>query len=435
MQLMKHASAIAVAAVAGLLVSLVGVPAASADYTPRDGITFNNAYGDRAAQNAILSKVYRSIRATPRGAQIDIMSWNFNSTIAVRTLLAAQERGVRVRLLQSRGNVSDDGRDDYAKLRAGLQRGNQTADVRSWARACRQSCRGRGGAAHAKFFLFSETGNAEKVLMQGSANLTSTSGNNQWNDVQTFTNRPGPYDFALGVFEQMAQDKALARPYTSWRSGRDQLAFFPGADRRSPDPVMQLLDKVRCQGATNTASGRTRIRIAPDVMREDRGMRLARKVRSLWVGGCDVRIGYTVMGLDVGRMLRQPSRRGPVPLAHMVRDTNNDGQFDDYFHMKSMAVVGNVAGKRNGYATLNGSQNWSDVAARSDENIGVTYRAGITKQYSAHIDRWYRFFDRNGANRYSQARQARSDGRIVDGFLFGTGPIDGVDPYANLEMD
>ena len=408
---MKHACAVAVAAVAGLLLSLVGVPAASADYTPKDGITFNNAYGDRAAQNAILSKIYRSIRATPRGAQIDIMSWNFNSTIAVRTLLAAQERGVRVRLLQSRGNVSDDGRDDYAKLR-----------------------RGRGGAAHAKFFLFSETGNAEKVLMQGSANLTSTSGNNQWNDVQTFTGRPGPYDFALGVFEQMARDKALARPYTSWTAGRDQLAFFP-ADRRSPDPVMQLLGKVRCQGATNTASGRTRIRIAPDVMREARGMRLARKVRSLWVDGCDVRIGYTVMGLDVGRMLRQPSRRGPVPLAHMVRDTNNDGQFDDYFHMKSMAVVGNVAGKRNGYATLNGSQNWSDVAARSDENVGVTYRAGITKQYSAHIDRWYRFFDRNGANRYTQARQAQVDGRIVDGFLFGTGPIDGVDPYANLEMD
>lgn len=164
-------------------------------------------------------------------------------------------------------------------------------------------------------------------------------------------------------------------------------------------------------------------------------MRLGRKVRALWVDGCDVRIGYTVMGVDVGRMLRAPSRRGPVPLAHMVRDRNGDGQFDDYFHMKSVAITGNVNGERGGYATLNGSQNWSNASARSDENIGVTYRQGITRTYSAHIDRWYRFFSARDRNRYTFARGAAADGRLVDGFLFGTGPINGVDPYAQLEMD
>ncbi len=427
----------AVVAVIALLVSLVSVPASSADYTPRDGITFNNAYGNQAQQNAILSKIIRSIRATPRGGEIEIMSWNFNSREAVNALARAQQRNVQVRFLQARGNVAPRGGDSFDQLKRRLAAGNEgrPRSERSWVRACRQSCRGRGGAAHAKFFLFSESGSADQVVMQGSANLTSTSGSNQWNDMQTLTGRPGPYNFVRGVFEQMAKDRPVRNTYVTWSSGPDKLAFFPGASGRNPDPVMQLLNQVRCAGATNTGNGRTRIRIAPDVIREDRGMRLARKVRALWVNGCDVRIGYTVMGVDAGRMLRQPSRRGPVPLAHMVRDTNGDGQFDDYFHMKSVAITGNVRGKSNGYAVLNGSQNWSDASARSDENVGVFYREGMTKQYSAHIDRWYQRFSGGNAARYAVARQATADGRLVDGFLFGTGPVGGVDPYAQVEMD
>ena len=46
------------------------------------------------------------------------------------------------------------------------------------------------------------------------------------------------------------------------------------------------------------------IRIAPDVLRQARGMSLATKVRDLWNQGCDIKIGYTVMGIDVGRFLR-----------------------------------------------------------------------------------------------------------------------------------
>jgi hypothetical protein len=33
------------------------------------------------------------------------------------------------------------------------------------------------------------------------------------------------------------------------------------------------------------------------------------------------------------------------------------------------------------------------------------------------------------------SQEAIQDGRLVDGLLFGTGPIAGVDPYANVDMD
>jgi hypothetical protein len=32
-------------------------------------------------------------------------------------------------------------------------------------------------------------------------------------------------------------------------------------------------------------------------------------------------------------------------------------------------------------------------------------------------------------------QEAAEDGRLVDGLLFGTAPINGVDPYAHVDMD
>ncbi|WP_343900471.1 phospholipase D-like domain-containing protein [Nocardioides aquaticus] len=434
--MVKRSICAVVAAMAVVLSLMAGAPAQAGKYTPRSGPTFNSATGNGAAQRSIVDKIVKTIRSTPRGAHIQIMTWNYASPTATDALLRAQKRGVKVNVLMAKGNLTRVDNPTFKRLRAGLDRGNRGRDKarRSWARTCVQSCRGRGGAAHAKFYLFSQSGRARNVLIQGSANLTTAASSNQWNDVRTTSGSNSGYGFARGVFAQMAKDKPARRPYTSWRGGPDRLAFFPIAGRGSADPVAGLLNRVRCRGAANTASGRTRILVAPDAMREDRGMALGRKLRRLWVDGCDVRIGYTVMGIDVGRMLRKPSRRGPVPLVHLVRDGNGDGQFDDYFHMKAMTIKGNMGGNRRSTVTLNGSANFSTSAARSDENIGISSRQGLTLRYEEHLTYWFNQF-RGGSNRYVYGRQANADGRLVDGFLFGTAPVDGVDPYALVELD
>lgn len=422
--------------------SVASAPQAQArGFTPKPGVTFNSAVGNEAKRRAIVTKIIKSIKATPRRQEIRIMTWNLQSTAAVDALLRAQRRNVQVKLLMARANATKIPNPSFERLQKGLKRGNRgrPADRRSWARLCGGSCRGKGGTAHAKFYLFSKSGRARNVLIQGSANLTAASAHNQWNDVFTSHNQ-GAYKFTRQIFAQMARDKPVRRPYATWRSGTDKLAFFPGAQKRAGDPVAELLDKITCRGATNTASGRTRIRIAPDVIREERGMQLGRKVRRLWVNGCDIRIGYTVLGKDVSRMLRAPSRRGPVPLVHMVEDVDGDTQFDNYFHMKAITVVGNVGGRRNNHVTLNGSANWSSVADRSDENIGVYWRKDLTLRYQEHIQYWLGHFSRRNAQmaRMSTAftRSAEAQGRFTeDGLLFGTGPVNGVDPYANVDMD
>ena len=427
-----------------------GTPASAApdNFTPKPGVTFNSPLGDRSTRRAIFHKIIRSINSSPRGSEIQIFSWNFLTREGTDALLRAQKRGVRVRLLMDDMNNTEIPNQPYRRLRAGLRAGNDKwpKDRNSWARVCRGSCRGTNGSAHAKFFMFSHVGKVKRVVMQGSANLTLASTTNQWNDLYTHTRSREVWDFYSKVFHEAARDRKAPRPFASKGFGDFRLMMFPLTGKAVRDPVMQLLNKVQCRGATNTASGRTRIRIAPDVIRQERGMALARKVRQLWNHGCDVRIGYTVVGIDVGRMLRSQEGRGPVPMKHLVQDFDGDGEFDNYFHLKSMSIVGNVGGDRSGYVVLNGSANWSALSRVSDENLGIYWGKRQTLRYQEHIDYWYTNFPRSAKEDTSTNARLTTRTHTPDQLVFGTDEDSvyedgtpysrtGVDPYANLELD
>jgi hypothetical protein len=428
-----------------------GSPASAAPdhFTPRRGVTFNSPVGTGATQRAIYTKIVRSINSSPRGSEIKIFTWNFLTSQGTDALLRAQGRGVRVRLLMDNANRVEVDNPPYRRLRAGLHRGNaRWSPARSsWARTCVRSCRGAHGAAHAKFFMFSHAGRARRVVIQGSANLTVASTTNQWNDVYTHVGSRGVWDYYNGIFAQAAKDRPVRGPFAARNFRGFRLVMYPLAGRRAVDPVMNLLNKVRCTGATNTASHRTRIRIAPDVIRTPRGLALARKTRQLWNHGCDIRIGYTVLGVDSGRVLRAPGGRGPVPMKHLVQDFNGDGEFDNYFHLKAMTIVGNVGGDRSNFAVINGSANWSSLAGISDENVGIYYSRSLTLKYQKHLEYWYEHFPRSGTSAASSttggtANRAISPDRLVlgtgeDAFYEGGGRVapPGVNPYAHVDMD
>jgi hypothetical protein len=348
------------------------------------------------------------------------MSWNIMSRTAVDALLRAQERGVKVRVLMDNTNLVDIPNPGFKRLRASLKRGNQDRKqaMHSYAKTCIQSCRGARGAAHSKIYLFSQTGKAKNVVMSGSANLTVAGAINQWNDMYTWVDNREMYKFAVHVYKQMWQDTPVVEQFVQFSTGKDLLGFTPliGPGGRTLDPVKYLLDQVTCAGAKNTHHGRTIIRAAPDVMRNERGMVIAQRLRDLWAQGCDVRIAYTVMGVDIFRFLNQPTARGRVPKKHLVQDFDGDGEFDNYFHLKALTINGVYAGKRKSYVVLNGSSNWSGYAAVSDENFGILTRRAPTMKYQNFIDYWYENFPKN------VPLDAGIDLRTVD-------------RYANLDLD
>jgi phosphatidylserine/phosphatidylglycerophosphate/cardiolipin synthase-like enzyme len=390
-------------------------------YSPVPGVVFNSALGPRADRNRIFGKIIAAINHAPKKSRIRVMSWNIMSRTAVDALLRAQARGVKIRVLMDNTNLVDIPNPGFKRLKAGLKRGNQDRKQsrHSYAKTCMNSCRGERGAAHTKMYLFSQTGKAENVVMQGSANLTVAGAINQWNDLYTWIDNRKLFNFAARVYKQMWQDTPVAEQFVQYSTGKDLLGFTPliGPAGRTADPVQDMLSRVTCRGAVKSGKGgRTIVRAAPDVMRNERGMLIARRLKELWAQGCDVRIAYTVMGVDIFRFLNQPTGRGVVPKRHLVQDFDGDGEFDNYFHLKALTINGVYNGNPTSFVTLNGSSNWSGFAAVSDENFGIIARRNTTLKYQRFIDYWYVNFPKN------VPLDPRIDHRTVN-------------PYAHVDMD
>lgn len=403
-------------------------------YEVRPGLTFNSPIGSRATKRRIYDKILGAINHARRGSTIKIMTWNFMSAEAMNALLRAQKRGVVVRLLMDSSNIDEDTPNPtYLRLRRELAAHNvnkKRPENRSHAKTCAGSCRGKSGAAHAKFFLFSHTGASRQVLMQGSTNITVAAAYNQWNDLFTFVGRKEIYKYASGIFNQMWRDKPVAQPFTSFERGRFGLTFSPYAGKGfKSDPVQDTLDQVRCRGAVKAGNKRHRtiVRSAPDVIRGKRGMVAAKRLKLLWDRGCDVRIVYTVMGKAVRQVLKAPRNRGPVPMRHLVQDFDGDGDFDNYFHIKVLTINGVVGKNRTTYVTYNGSSNTSDFATRSDENIGTVHGARFTLAYQRHIDYWFENPPPDGSE-----DENGGSSNIPGG---GAARTRVVDPYVNVDLD
>ncbi|HWJ07971.1 MAG TPA: phospholipase D-like domain-containing protein, partial [Nocardioides sp.] len=362
--------------------------------------------------------------------EIRIMSWNIMSDAAVDALIAAQHRGVRVLVIMDATNVSAEvPNPGFKRLRASLAsfntRYNLKPERRSYAKVCDGACRrGSTASAHAKYYLFSAVGKTKWVVIQGSANLTSASANNQWNDVFTYVDRQGIYDFARRIHIQMWQDKNVWPAWEQYRTPTYDLYFSPRIadvtknEKYSPsDPLLSTLNQVRCKGAVSgNANHRTVIRAAPDVIRGGWADNVARRLKALWDAGCDVKIGYTIIGINTRKILTARSGRGPVPLRQLVSDVNGDKVFDLYFHLKAWTVNGWIGDNKAAYWTMNGSSNISALSQASDENIGVFRQSGVTLTYQRHIDYWF--------NNPPRSRP------VVPSLV-----PDDLDPYANMERD
>ena len=395
-------------------------------YQPHEGPTFNNPLGKGPARYRTLNLVQGAIdHARPRSV-IRAFSWNIMSRTVVDKLLNAQRRGARVLVLMDSTNLTEVPNPSFRRLRAGLNLTNDKLHLpktrRSHAKLCVGSCRGPGGQAHAKYFLFSHTGIAHKVLMEGSMNLTAASAINQWNDVFTFRNDK-LYGFAHQIFTQAWADKPIGNAFRRVDTRDVSLMFAPFSGKQfHGDPRQKLLNRVKCFGARHAGDhGRTIIRVAPDVLRNAAGMRFAQQLRTLWEHGCSVRLGYTVLGTAIHRLLNNPGGpRGRVPMRHLVQDFNGDGEFDNYFHLKAITINGVVGDNRSAHIMVNGSANISGFAARSDENIAIIHRTAATLAYQKYIEYWFTHFPKSVPLTTTTTK------------LVQTGR---VNPYAHVDMD
>lgn len=439
MRLQTRVSAVVVALLMAFSGLLVAAPTASAmTYDPPPGVKQNNPLGGSYERNKINLHILRSIWSVPPGRRIRIWSWNIRSPQATRALVAAHRRGVTVQLLMDRYNAVDHPIDPNNPIPADPTRNedwwymkrefrknnNRPGGYRSWARVCYESCRSTSGLPHTKMFLFDRVHDTKDVVMYGSGNFTNAAASVQWNDLYTVTGNTELFRWANQRFNEAYQDRPVAQP---WRvgsfAGRIRFGVFPwkGAGTGG-DPIIRVLDDVKCYGAgpgVGDGHGRTVIRIAQTGQYGARGVRIARKLKSLWDRGCHVMMIYSLMSGDVERIYRSGGPRGGMPIRQIVQDHDGDFVYDRYLHQKSMTISGYLWNNRQADYTFNGSANWGGYTLASDETFVRLKGAGVRRTYSRFVKHWF----------IHPPRSAR--GKLPPSFA----RLAGIDPYAKIQLN
>lgn len=343
------------------------LPLAAPDrYVPRQGAKFNH-WNIKRMRYTIRRHMLRTINSTPRGATIRWMVFSFGDWGMYRALVRARNRGVSVQVLGNYKNRETwaPWRKLQAKLGTRMSRPGRNPERLSWARQCQRSCRGWGGNLHTKLFLFSQVATATNVTMYGSWNPTWVANERQWNHLDTRWD-PTTYQRYLAIFRQAKRDRPYG--YARWNSGGMAHMVFPKPGTRAgSDPVNLDLARVSCVSPPDSkgVTHATVVRVGMFVFGGSRGTWMAKRLRSLWNRGCDVRIVYGFMSDRALSILYSPSGRGRIPMKQAVKFEN--GKPYRYFHHKFVAVRGVYDGVPGSNVVWAGSTNFSNLGFSSDD--------------------------------------------------------------------
>ena len=427
---------------------VVGQP--RVNYVPTSRAYFSYPNGKKADKVAIRNRVLKTIQSTWGGPRtraglarsgngtIRIATWSFEDWTIARALVAARNRGVSVQVVAAKAANKDRGPWGYLRKKLGsrlYKPGHKnTRELVSFARQCSGACRGPGGTAHAKYFLFDKVGSSRtrSIVFQTSMNLTRFAYTGQWNQAQVMKSSAIYADF-MSVYRQARIGRPVASPYHARSFGSISDYFFPRPQARSAqDPVMAILNQVSCSGATSggNARGHTRIRIIQYAMYGDRGVWLAKKLRSLWGRGCDIKIIYGVSSRPTLQILRNTSGRGRVPM-RQSGVKNGSGEIVKYNHSKWMTIGGHWSSSRSAWLAFTGSANWSLLAFGSDEQMQlISSRANTLSYQRAFNKTWVQKTSKlpAGGRLATFGRGTEVPGVPEDAPAWGTGPYRYMQP-------
>ncbi len=349
-------------------------------YTPVTGATFNRPVGTIGQQRAIFRQIQNTISAAPRGSTIKFAVFSFAWGPMTQKLINAYRRGVHVQLIFDDHAVYGSERRLQRVLGTNPNHG-------SFVVMCHRSCRGTSGNMHDKFFLFSQAGGTDHVVMVGSDNITRHNAEDQWSDLYTVVaNRPLYWTYS-GVFDEMKWDRAVSEAYLDTTIDGYGVQIYPRPDTtEATDPLTEALSKVDCNQADPVDNSQVRdeygnpvvtdLRISQHAWNGTRGKYLARQVAALERSGCQVQVIY---GVGMGAAVRSILADNGVTL--------NPGTVKGVrTHQKTLLVSGIYDGDPNAHVVFTGSHNWSNGALRRDETIFRINDEQAFDQYLANFE-------------------------------------------------
>ena len=322
------------------------VPQSPQQWSARTSATFNVPSGSPAQQNAIDDHVEELAADAPRGALIRLAMYQFTSQKIAQTLVDAVKRGVDVRVVvdaTSRTSVA------YQRLAWALGTSREGA---SWIVTCAKGCIG-DTIMHNKFYLYSRTGSAEKVVVQASANLTTTQRVNAWNNAFTISDA-GLYQAYGDYFAALADRRHHDGYYHVTHSGGVTAYTFPSAARN--DTLYDLLGHVDCERPTAVHA------VTYSLTRT----MIARRLWTLAHIGCDVRVIYTNLGVQARKILERPGGPQLLNSHYTYVDQKTGRPMKAYVHSKYVAIDGTYAGRPR-QLVITGSPNFTTPGLRDND--------------------------------------------------------------------
>jgi phosphatidylserine/phosphatidylglycerophosphate/cardiolipin synthase-like enzyme len=359
-------------------------------WKPGEGAWFNTPRHG-AKQWVLHQHIVAAINHAHKDSYIRIALFSFDRKFVASQLIAAKRRGVHVQVLLNDHQVTPAQRMLHRVL--GTKRSRK-----SFAYECHHGCRSTGENLHTKFYLFSHTGGARDTVMTGSVNLTGNSAMNQYNDLWVLNDAPRLTSSFQQLWSQMKRDKPAHPGWFVRRIGPHfllQATPFPHPGPKH-DPVINILNNVKCLGATHHTGTRrhhTIVRVVMHAWNDPRGAYIARKARLLYAHGCDVKLMYGFAGHQVRDTFATRSKRGFMPVHTTGMDTNDDGFIDLYTHQKELLISGHYGKSTHANVVVTGSSNWNRDGIRGDEEIFmIKNRLGAWHDYTADFTRMWEHF-------------------------------------------
>ena len=379
----------------GLLGAYLVPAAEAAPYTPKTGVTFNNAAGKKSAERRIQTKLDDTISAVPGCTDpettgcvpqtITMAMYLFSEKSTADRLIAAHKRGVNVRFLIDNG-AWDTKQIKRLRKALGTSKKNSSYIVKCNRGGCMSDY--PYATIHVKYYLFSQAGNAKNVSIVSSANPHRVNIYNSFNNSHIIANDTVIYNQLMTYFNDMIKNKQDHK-YGNGKnttSGAYTLYFYPQRTASGGQVIQYLnvLKTVKCKTAKNMGSkGRTVVRMSMWGFTNPR-MDVAKKLWSLHNAGCKVdvtlnrgRASRTIMR----QLLKKSKKHGQMRVEDAWKDKNRNDYAEQYTHHKAMIVNGYVEGK-NQRVVWTGSQNLTSNGSLYNDDMVL--RVKSSSQYFAY---------------------------------------------------
>lgn len=384
----RRVGAVAVAAAVAAGVGLVAAPGWADDYVPTEGAVFTDPNGGTEGQTRLAVELKQLISHADAGSIVQVAVYRFKDATIAQELVAAKERGVKVRVLVPDRSADKINATVRGILESGLGRDYPGSSFITYCAAtetvARHPCISGSdvGLMHSKFATFSSVSGKRNIVFQSSGNLNHQT---YWNTAITAVNRPAMYTEYNAYFADLAKAKHNNSDYGADRGdvsdGPFRSYFFPRAKRNM---LVDVLNNADCSARNlPTPSGRTEVDIAVMIF-TDRDV--VDKLRKMGKAGCRVRVAYMDNSISdyVDGALNAAASEKSVR-SWYVPDTAAANA--KTLHAKYMTINGEYYGG-NRKLVWTGSLNYSLKAQRSyDENILRVESNAVYGGFRANFDK------------------------------------------------